>query len=179
MQWYLGRKCSPTVEAMKKEWQGLIDQGVFDLSEIRKYHDVVCDAKRKGEEVHMARAHSIIVEKHPQLAENDPKRNTCRADFLGCLDGWNVQMVDAVQAYIQAVLHGTICWIELPPEAVPDEVKELWNNFKRLVARLVKALCGRPDAGTFWEQRSDESVRAVGFKPVGEELPLVYTHEKL
>ena len=35
------------------------------------------------------------------------------------------------------------------------------------------------DAGTFWEQRCDESVRAVGFEPIGEEWPSVYTHEKL
>ena len=42
-----------------------------------------------------------------------------------------------------------------------------------------KALYGHPDAGTFWEQRCDESVRAVGFEPIGEEWPSVYIHEKL
>ena len=36
------------------------------------------------------------------------------ADFLGCYDGWDVQMADAVQAYIQATLRDTPCWIELP-----------------------------------------------------------------
>ena len=34
---------------------------------------------------------------------------------------------------------------------------------------LRKALCGHPDAGTFW----------VGFEPIGEEWPSVYIHEKL
>ena len=68
------------------------------------------------------------------------------ADFLGCLDGWDVQMADAVQAYIQATLRGTPCWI------VPEDDKERWNQFKRPVVRLVKALHGHPDAGTFWEQ---------------------------
>ena len=29
---------------------------------------------RKGEEVHMARAHGIIVEKHSPLADDEPKR---------------------------------------------------------------------------------------------------------
>ena len=53
------------------------------------------------------------------------------ADFLGCLDGWDVQMADAVQAYIQATLRGTPCWIELPAEAVPEDGKERWNQFKR------------------------------------------------
>ena len=42
-----------------------------------------------------------------------------------------------------------------------------------------KALYGHPDAGTFWEQHCDESVRAVGFEPIGEEWPSVYIHEKL
>ena len=31
------------------------------------------------------------------------------ADFLGCHGGWDVQMADAVQAYIQATLRGTPC----------------------------------------------------------------------
>ena len=32
-------------------------------------------------------------------------------------------MADAVQAYIQATLRGTPCWIELPAEAVPEDDK--------------------------------------------------------
>ena len=91
------------------------------------------------------------------------------ADFLGCHDGWVVQMADAVQAYIQATLRGTPCWIELPPEAVPSECK--WDKRRRPVVPLRKALYGHPDC--------DESVRAVGFEPIGEEWPSVYIHEKL
>ena len=72
-------------------------------------------------------------------------------------------MADAAQAYIQATLRGTPCWIELPSEAVPEDDKERWNQFKGPVVRLVKALYGHPDAGTFWEQRCDESVRAMGW----------------
>ena len=139
----------------REEWQGLLDQGVFDPSDFREYHDVVHDAKRRGEEVHLARAHGIIVEKHSHLAENDSKRKrkgrgvvlknhfknqtldaalfqesgtspatfeaSGWADFRRCLEGWDAQMADAVQAYLQAVLRGAICWIELPPKAVPDE----------------------------------------------------------
>ena len=121
----------------------LIDQGELDLSAIREYYDVAREAKQKNEEVRMARAHGIIVEKHSQLLEEDPRRkykgrgvvlgNQIKnqtsdaalfqdlgnspatfeasrwADFLGCLDG--AQMADAVQAYIQATLRGTPCWI--------------------------------------------------------------------
>ena len=43
----------------------------------------------------------------------------------------------------------------------------------------MKALYGHPDAGTFWEQHCDESVRAMGFQPAGEEWPSVYTHPEL
>ena len=42
-----------------------------------------------------------------------------------------------------------------------------------------KALHGHADAGTFWEQHCDESVRAMGFEPVDEECPSVYTHPQL
>ena len=197
--------------SMKKEWSGLIDQGVFDLGAVREYDAVAREAKAKGEEIHMARAHGICVEKHSQLPVGDPKRkfkgrgvllgNQVKnqsfeaamfqdlgnspasfeasrwADFLGCHDGWDVQMADAVQAYIQATLRGTPCWIELPPEAVPSECR--WDKYRRPVVPLRKALYGHPDAGTFWEQHCDESVRAVGFEPIGEEWPSVYIHEKL
>ena len=62
------------MDSMKKEWKGLIDQGVFELSVIREYYDVAREAKQKNEEVHMARAHGIVVEKHFQLSEEDPRR---------------------------------------------------------------------------------------------------------
>ena len=148
-----GPRCSPT--PMKKEWKGLIDQGEFDLSVTREYYDVARKAKQKNEEVEMARAHGIIVEKHSQLSEEDPRRKykgrgvvlgnqiknqtsdaalfqdlgNSPATFeasdgpLGCLDGWDAQMADAVQAYIQATLRGTPCWI-IPSEAGPEDDKE-------------------------------------------------------
>ena len=59
---------------MKKEWSGLIDQGVFDLGAVREYDAVARGSKAKGEEIHMARAHGICVEKHSQLPVGDPKR---------------------------------------------------------------------------------------------------------
>ena len=59
--------------SMKKEWSGLIDQGVFDLDAVREYDAVAKEAKAKGEETHMARAHGICVEKHSQLPVDDPK----------------------------------------------------------------------------------------------------------
>ena len=86
------------------------------------------------------------------------------ADFYGCLPGHDVQLADAIQAYIQAKLTGPECWVELPPEAWPSDVNI--KGFRRPVVRLVKALYGHPDAGTMWEQHCDKSCKEVGFKPV-------------
>ena len=48
------------MDCMKKEWKGLIDQGVFDLCVIREYHDGAREAKQKNEEVHMAKRWRMI-----------------------------------------------------------------------------------------------------------------------
>ena len=67
---------------------------------------------------------------------------------------------DTQQSASSDISHG---WIELPAEAVPEDDTERWNQFKRPVVRLVKAMYGHPDAGTFWEQHCNESVRSMGW----------------
>ena len=62
------------MEAFMKEWKGLWEQEVFDFSQTRQYDDVVSEAKRKGQKVHMARVHGLIYEKNYQLKEDDPAR---------------------------------------------------------------------------------------------------------
>ena len=99
------------------------------------------------------------------------------ADFYGCLPGHDVQMADAIQAYIQAKLTGTPCWVELPPEAWPKHVN--LKGLRRPVCRLVKALYGHPDAGTMWEQHCHNGVQKVGFRPVGDEWPSLYWNSQL
>ena len=103
------------------------------------------------------------------------------ADFYGCLEGNDVQMADAIQAYIQAVLTGTPCWVELPWEAWPKHLQEeiTRRGLRRPMCRLNKALYGHPDAGTMWEQHCDEAVKSVEFVPVGPEWPSMYYHSKL
>ena len=66
------------------------------------------------------------------------------ADFYGCLPGHGVKLADAIQAYIQAVLTGPPCWVELPEDAWPDDID--FRKFRRPVVRLVKALYGHPDS---------------------------------
>ena len=99
------------------------------------------------------------------------------ADFYGCLPGHGVKLEDAIQAYIQAVLTGPPCWVELPEDAWPDDID--FRKFRRPVVRLVKALYGHPDSGTMWEQHCDRKVRELDFVPVGEEWPSMYFHKKL
>eukprot|EP00435_Cladocopium_sp_Y103_P029436 s503_g7.t1 len=91
--------------------------------------------------------------------------------------GHDVKLADAIQAYIQATLTGPACWVELPEDAWREEVDI--KKFRRPVVRLVKALHGRPDAGTMREQKCDTNVRELGFMPVGEEWPSMYFHPKM
>ena len=99
------------------------------------------------------------------------------ADFLGCVEGWEVQVADAIQAYIQAYIQGPALWVELPKEGWPEDGS--WNKFRRPCVRMVKALYGHPDAGTFWEEHCHKGVTAVGFEPVGAAWPSVYVHKEL
>ena len=99
------------------------------------------------------------------------------ADMFGCLPGHNVQLADAIQAYIQASLTGVACWVELPDEAWPPWVNR--KNFRRPVVRLIKALYGHPDAGTMWEKHCDQAVKRLGFVPIGPNWPSMYYYSKL
>ena len=87
------------------------------------------------------------------------------ADFYGLAPGHAVEIADAVQAYIQAELSGTPCWICFPPEARPAS----WSRFEKPVVPLLRALYGHPDSGTMWEVHCDKHVKSVGLKLVGEE----------
>ena len=37
-------------------------------------------------------------------------------DFVGCLEGNDVEIADAVQAYVQAYLQGPETWVQIPRE---------------------------------------------------------------
>ena len=97
--------------------------------------------------------------------------------MFGCLPGHNVQLADAIQAYIQASLTGVACWVERPDEAWPPWVNR--KNFRRPVVRLIKALYGHPDAGTMWEKHCDQAVKRLGFVPIGPNWPSMYYYSKL
>ena len=200
------------IEATKKEWAGL-NKRCWEFKSMREKDDVAKEARETGEEIHFARAHTIMVEKHHILDEDDPRRKfkargVCLgnqmtdqsneaavfsdlgsspasfeasrwADFYGSLKGNSCQTADAIQAYLQALLLGRKCWMELPPEAIPDEYKKLYNSFRRPVVLCTHAIYGHPDAGTSWEVYCDEAVKKQGFEPMGENWPSVYFHRRL
>ena len=199
------------LESMMKEWKGQWSAEVYDFKNVREYDDVVKEASRKGEEIHMARVHGICVEKHSELPKEDKRRkfkgrgvllgnkvknqnfeaalfqdlgnspasfeSSRWADMFGCLPGHNVQLADAIQAYIQASLTGVACWVELPDEAWPRWINR--KSFSKPVVRLIKALYGHPDAGTMWEKHCDQAVKKLGFVPIGPNWPSMYYYAKL
>ena len=99
------------------------------------------------------------------------------ADMYGCIPGHNVQLADAIQAYIQASLTGVACWVELPDEAWPPWIDR--KKYRRPVVRLIKALYGHPDAGTMWEKHCDQAVKKLGFVPIGPNWPSMYYYSRL
>lgn len=42
------------LESMMKEWKGQWAADVYDFKDVREYDDVVKEASKKGEEIHMA-----------------------------------------------------------------------------------------------------------------------------
>ena len=93
-------------------------------------------------------------------------------DAHGSLPGHVVQQADAEQAYIQADLQGPTTWVMLPEELWPED---WWvvsvdgaetPEYDKSVVILKKALCGYPDAGTYWEMHLNECLRKVGFTPI-------------
>ena len=96
-------------------------------------------------------------------------------DFYGLIPGHAVAIAGAVQAYIQAELSGTPCWICLPPEARPAS----WSRFKKPVVLLSRALYGHPDSGTMWEVHCDKHAKSVVFQLVGEGWQSCYFHPAL
>ena len=101
------------------------------------------------------------------------------ADFYGCADGYDVDIADAEQAYVQAEMKGTPTWVCLPEEDRPAWWKKKYGHLKRPVCGLKKALYGHPDAGTFWEEKVDAHVKKVGSKSIGSEWPSCYFHARM
>ena len=60
--------------ALDKEWQNLKNKGVWDEARVRECRDIVAEARRKGETVHLGRIFEACYEKGSELPETDPRR---------------------------------------------------------------------------------------------------------
>ena len=100
-------------------------------------------------------------------------------DLYGCAPGHEIQMADAEQAYVQALLEGKETWICLPPEARTGPQWEKVQHMRRPVVRLRLALYGHPDSGTCWERHCGQHLKSVGFEPMSELWSSCYFHHEL
>lgn len=89
----------------------------------------------------------------------------------GLMPGNEIMQADAMQAYVQARLKGTETWVEIPEEGWPETWIKYGPPVERLCCRLIRALYGHLDPGTFWEQHADKELKKIGFEPVDESLP--------
>ena len=65
------------IEATKKEWAGL-NKRCWEFESMREKDDVAREARETGEEIHFARAHTIMVEKHHILDDERKQLPDCR-----------------------------------------------------------------------------------------------------
>merc|ERR1712240_4068 len=69
---------------MREEWDKLVKNEVFRLSEVREWAAVSSEAKRNQSVVHHGSLATIVVEKNHELPETDPSRKyKGRTVFLG------------------------------------------------------------------------------------------------
>ena len=97
----------------------------------------------------------------------------------GLFPGNVVEQPDAMQAYIQAKLGGTETWVEIPEEGWPQEWVKTGPPCERPCCRLIQALYGHPDSGTFWEKHADKRLLELGFEQTAENWPSCYIYEEL
>ena len=95
-------------------------------------------------------------------------------DAYGFLPDNDIEQADAEQAYVQAAIQGPQLWISLPKESQPRS----WQDYRRPVCLLKKALYGHPDSGTYWEEHCDAMLTKQGFTRISD-WQSCYLHKPL
>ena len=60
--------------ALDKEWENLRTKGAWDEKRVRECRDIVAEARRNGQTVHLGRIFEACYEKGSELPESDPRR---------------------------------------------------------------------------------------------------------
>ena len=85
------------------------------------------------------------------------------ADAYGLIEGHDIDVADADQAYTQSYLDSPIkTWVSIPEEQWPQEWKD--RGMRDPVCPLILALYGHPDSGGFWEKHCEAHVFSFGFR---------------
>ena len=87
------------------------------------------------------------------------------ADLYGMLEGNDIMVADADQAYTQSYLDSDIVtWVSIPREQWPQ--KWIDDDMHDPVCPLILSLYGHPDAGGHWERHCGSVLIGAGWRPI-------------
>ena len=185
-------------EAVRKEAQGLVDKGTWDLSTVIERSDLTAGAKKKGIKIHMGQLMSICSEKFAEMAEHLrvlKGRIVFRGDIVKDQEGAAAVFQDlAANPTSIAGINNNLAYGLIPGHktTTADAVKayvqslleskcatwvqlppELWpdswrGKYSKPMVLLVKSLYGHPEAGAHWERHLEKIIKKLGGIPVPE-----------
>ena len=186
------------LSAVRKEAEGLVDAGTWNLNSVREHADVRSEAKKSGISVHFGQLMTIASIKFFELAKHLQKmkgrivyRGDCARDEHGAAAVYqelganptSVQGLNACIAYgampgncttaadaIKAYVQAYLKGKHKTWIELPPELRPAWwkSQFVKLVVLLVKALYGHPDAGGLWEAHLKRVLHNLGGQEVIE-----------
>jgi len=176
------------VAAVRKEADGLLSKGTWDLSTVKELEALKAESKRTGEPVHLGSLMSICSIKFAEMAREHQLlkgrvvyRGDCARDEWGAAAVY--QEMSASPTTIQAT-NANIAYGMLPGHKTTsaDAVKayvqsllkskqatwislppELWppewkGKFKKPMVLLVKSLYGHPESGAHWQNHLEKII---------------------
>ena len=186
------------LSAVRKEAEGLVNAGTWDLNSDREQADVRSEAKKTGTSVHFGQLVTIASIKFYELASHLQKmkgrivyRGDCAKDEHGSAAVYqelganptSVQGLNACIAYgslpgnstsaadaIKAYVQAYLKGKHRTWIELPSELRPSWwkTQFVKPVVLLVKALYGHPDAGGLWEAHLKRVLHNLGGQEVIE-----------
>ena len=184
--------------AVRKEAEGLVNAGTWDLNSVREQADVRSEAKKSGISVHFGQLMTIASIKFYELASHLQKmkgrivyRGDCAKDEHGSAAVYqelganptSVQGLNACIAYgslpgnstsaadaIKAYVQAYLKGKHKTWIDLPPELRPSWwkTQFVKPVVLLVKALYGHPDAGGLWEAHLKRVLHNLGGQEIIE-----------
>ncbi|MFY9237268.1 MAG: reverse transcriptase domain-containing protein, partial [Roseovarius sp.] len=182
--------------SIRKEADGLVDKGTWALETVQEKDEVIKQARRKKQKVHIGSLMTICSEKFAELEEQFrvlKGRVVYRGDSAKDEEGaaavyqnlsaspTSIRAMNANIAYgrvpgnkttsadaVKAYVQATLN-SEFPTWVqIPKELQPEGWQYKRPVCRLMKALYGHPESGGHWERHLTKVIKGLGGEPVPE-----------